>query len=60
MPRNLGTKPGAARGKRVRVRLHNGIDSASYDPPHWPADTLRWDVSNPPHPSDIAFFKVIE
>jgi hypothetical protein len=60
MPANPGTQPGATRGKRVRVRLHNGIDSERYDPPHWPADSLRWDIRNPPHPGDIKFWSLIE
>ncbi|CAB5162785.1 hypothetical protein UFOVP152_51 [uncultured Caudovirales phage] len=60
MPRNTGTIPGMAKGKRVRVRLFNGFDSAAHDPPHWPADTLRWSLSSPPHPSDIKFWKVAE
>ena len=60
MPRNEGSQPGCTKGKRVRVRLRNGIDSADYDPPHWPANTLRWSIENPPHPSDILAWKVAE
>ncbi|KUR71214.1 hypothetical protein AQZ52_11120 [Novosphingobium fuchskuhlense] len=60
MPRNEGMQPGATKGKRVRVRLRNGYDSANYDPPHWPADTLRWTISTPPHPSDILAWKLAD
>jgi len=58
MPRNNGKMPAVAKGRRVRIRFVNGFDSASYDPPHWPAESVRWDISDPPHPSDVAFWKV--
>lgn len=62
MIRNDGHFPGMARGKRVRVVLANGADSAAFDPPHWPADTLDWTLGPAARPSsrfDIEFFEVI-
>ena len=58
MPKNTGTQPPETRGKNVRVRFRNGHDSANYTPPHWPADTLRWDIAE--HPCDIAFWKLAD
>ena len=58
MPINRGRQPEETKGKRVKVRLWGGQVSTNYDPPHWPADTLRWDIASPPHPSDIKNYEV--
>jgi hypothetical protein len=58
--RNQGVLPGSLQGKRVRVRLFNGADSARFDPSHWDAGSLDWSIRTPsPHPFDIEFFEVI-
>lgn len=62
MIRNRGGLPGMAIGRRVRVVLENGADSARHDPPHWPADMLDWSISPETHPSrkfDIREFEVV-
>lgn len=58
MPRNPGKQPEETKGKRVKVRFVNGVTSTRYDPPHWPADTLNWSISKPPHPADITHYEV--
>lgn len=61
MPRNTGTRPGVARGRMVRVRLFNGLDSETLSPQGWSADTIHWAIRRPePHPFDVKFWKVIE
>ena len=60
MPRNTGTKPGAASGKRVRVLTYGGYDSHEREPQGWPADAADWAVSSPPKPYQIKAYQVIE
>jgi hypothetical protein len=52
--------PGDAKGKRVRVLLHNGCDSHNLTPQGWPADTIDWTLGQPPHPFQVRAWKVIE
>lgn len=59
MPRNEGSQPSGTKGKNVRVRFFNGHVSTKYDPPHWPADTLDWTLSDPPKPHEIRNFEVV-
>lgn len=48
-------------GRRVRVRLFNGLDSEALTPEGWPADRIDWSIRKPaPHPFDVQFWKVIE
>jgi len=58
MPKNPGKQPPETRGKRVRVQLRNGYDSAAYTPPHWPADTIRWEIVQ--HPADVLFWRLAD
>jgi hypothetical protein len=60
--RNDGSFPGMARGKRVRVKLFGGTDSAATSPEGWPADTQDWTIHPQGHPLrkfDIEFFEVL-
>lgn len=58
MPKNPGKQPPETKGKRVKVRFFSGHMSTAHNPPHWPADTLNWSISNPPHPADITHYEV--
>jgi len=62
MPRNPGSLPPEAAGKRIHARLFNGHDTRAKDPQGWAADGKNgccWRISKPPHPYDIAEFEVI-
>lgn len=57
---NLGECPPHAKGKRVRVVLENGYDTAPREPGGWPADGREgcdWRLRN--HPFAIKEFEVI-
>ena len=61
MPRSEGTLPSQANGKRVRVRLFNGIDSHTLSPQGWPADGIDWSIRQPePHPFNVQFWKLAD
>jgi hypothetical protein len=56
---------GRAEGKiyRVRVKLHNGYDSAVTEPLGWPAAGMSgcdWRKSNPPHPFQIRLYERLQ
>lgn len=56
LSKNLGELPPHAKGKRVRVKLRNGLRPAET----WAADGrdgCRWSLEG--HPFDIAEFEVI-
>lgn len=42
---NPGNQPPSTRGKRVRVVLADGWDSAKHEPAGWAADTTNWSRS---------------
>jgi hypothetical protein len=57
MKPNPGYCPGEAVGKRVKVRLRNGMRPAE----SWAADGkggANWEISNPPGPWDITHYEV--
>lgn len=59
MRRNDGRFPRAAKGKRVRVRLFDGYDSASQSPGGWAADTTQWGISDPPKGYEVQEWELL-
>ena len=60
--KNAGRCPTRAKGKRVVVKLRNGIVSgeepvANGCPAGWPADTSRWSLENDPF--DIVHYRIL-
>jgi hypothetical protein len=60
MQTNPGHFPDETSGKRVRVRLRNGYDTAAREPAGWAADGkggCNWKLQG--HPFDIVSYQVI-
>ncbi|MBB4859673.1 hypothetical protein HNO88_003002 [Novosphingobium chloroacetimidivorans] len=59
---NPGKCPAEAAGRRVRVVLFNGTDTARTEPGGWAADGksgCTWRIHRPPHPFDIKLWELI-
>lgn len=59
---NAGKCPSEAHGRRVRVVLFNGHDTARKEPGGWAADGksgCNWRIGKPPHPFEIKEWELI-